>query len=650
VRSGGGRLLAGLLLLACLLASNAEAGQNRWTPFGIGGGTVFSLAVDPTVPGVVYAAALSGGIYRSADAGRTWQWRGVATTSLVVLWTDVIVSPTDPQRLYATAREGVLATTGRLYTSSDGGAHWQELFHLPDAGLDAVAASPNGTLLVASEESEVYRSVDGGQTWNLALDPEIGSLNNPRLAFDPLAPETAYVGALGGLWQSTDSGATWRKIETLAGGEPVEGVSELAFPGTRPGFFYVLMSGRLFRSEDGGLTWSGGAPVTGARDIAVDPADPQTVYAVGLLGFVSHDGGDTAAEVPFPSLGPLDVRFAIAASPAAPATLYVATDEGVVVSADAGEHWTLGEQRGMSSRHFEPFDFLAAPSGRLYQEPLDDGVILRSLDRGATWTSLAPVPFPPPPGLLLGLTEEAGAPGHLWVTSDSGFLLFHSTDGGVSWKSVRLPTASSEVVSPAPRVVLAGGCGLERTADGGRTWKRFFTCAPQRGEIDIVHRLGVPPGWSGAVWAEVELRRSGRSTWKVLLSRDSGKTWRTVAQSTESFPRLRAAAARKVIYLQRNDTLQRSNDAGATWIPVGVPGPFLNFAVDAADPDVVYLATLGRGVLRSTDGGQTWSEANAGLAGMGRLWILDVVTDPKVPSTAYAFPVIGGLFQARFGD
>src|SRR6185436_9761714 len=135
VRSGGGRLLAGLLLLACLLSSNAEAGQNRWTPFGIGGGTVFSLAVDPTVPGVVYAAALSGGIYRSADAGRTWQWRGVATTSLVVLWTDVIVSPTDPQRLYATAREGVLATTGRLYTSSDGGAHWQELFHLPDAGL-----------------------------------------------------------------------------------------------------------------------------------------------------------------------------------------------------------------------------------------------------------------------------------------------------------------------------------------------------------------------------------------------------------------------------------------------------------------------------------------------------------------------------------
>lgn len=74
-----------------------------------------------------------------------------------------------------------------------------------------------------------------------------------------------------------------------------------------------------------------------------------------------------------------------------------------------------------------------------------------------------------------------------------------------------------------------------------------------------------------------------------------------------------------------------------------------SIAVDAADPDVVYAATENRGVLRSTDGGRTWSPT-AGLATQGRLWVHDVVADPKFPSTAYALPGNGGAFQAHFGE
>jgi photosystem II stability/assembly factor-like uncharacterized protein len=640
-------LACGLLtvLVVSTVVSTAEAGQNRWTPFGLGGGLVLSLAVDPDVPGVVYAATALGGIYRSTDAGRTWQWRGAVTPSLG-LWTEVIVAPNDPQRLYATTDPGFQAGAGRVYTSGDGGGHWQELFQHP-GGFNAVAASPNGTLLAAGEDAEVYRSADGGLTWTLVLDPETGSLHDLQLAFDPLAPEIAYVGSFGGLWQSTDSGATWSRIGTLPGGEPVEGVSALAFPGTQPGFLYALMGSRLVRSEDGGLTWSGGVPLPGGnQDIAVDPADPRTVYVAGLSVYVSHDGGDTAAELPVPDTAPYIGHLAIAVSPAAPETLYLAvTGLGVLVSTDAGEHWTLGEQRGLTANNLSPGGFLAAPSGRLYQAEgiRQNGNVFRSLDRGASWSALTPVP-----GTLLDLTEEAGAPNSLWAASNP---LFHSTDGGASWSPVPLSTPSSHVASPAPRVVLAGGgCGLQRSTDGGRTWKRLFTCAPDRGEIDIIQGLDVPPGWPGAVLADVEARRSGQSTRKVLLSLDAGKTWRTLAQSTNASIHLHAAASRRVIYLRRNNTLQRSSDAGATWATVAVPGPFLSVAVDAANPDILYLGTETRGVLRSANGGGTWRAINAGLAPLGRLWVPDVVTDPKVPFTAYAFPAKGGIFQGRFGN
>jgi len=76
----------------------------------------------------------------------------------------------------------------------------------------------------------------------------------------------------------------------------------------------------------------------------------------------------------------------------------------------------------------------------------------------------------------------------------------------------------------------------------------------------------------------------------------------------------------------------------------------LSIAVDAVDPDLVYAATRYRGVLRSTDGGRTWASLSAGLARLGRLWVRDVMTDPLFSAVAYAFPVKGGVFQARFTE
>lgn len=628
------------LLLTALLATGAEAGENRWTPISLGEGLIAALAADPDTPGVVYAATNLGGIYRSTDAARTWQWRGARTASLD-FWTDLIVAPDDPQRLYATTQHTQQNAFGRVYKSGDGGAHWQELFRR-QAGFNAVAASANGTLLVAGREAEVHRSVDGGRTWTQVLDLETGTFNLLRLAFDPLAPETAYAGAPGGLWQSTDGGATWRRIGTGPDGQPVADVRALAFPGTRPGFLYARMRNRLFRSEDGGLTWSGGAELSGGFSrIAVDPADPQTVYVTANKLFVSHDGGETATGLaaPFEDTVPL----AAAISPADPGTLYVSFARlGVAASTDGGEHWTVSDQRGLSAHQVVPGSFLAAPSGRLYHQPHGNGILYRSLDRGASWSPLTPFPGP-----LFGLTEEAGAPDRLWAASNP---MFQSTDGGASWSRVPLPIAASHVASPAPRVVLAGSCGLVRSADGGRTWTQQFTCDTDAGNVDFVRRLSVPPGWRGAVFAQVDSRRAIRTTYKVLFSEDSGRTWRMLTQTNDAFTVLRAAGSRGVIYLQRNNTLQRSDDEGQSWSPVAVPGPFLSVAVDAADPDLLYLATKGRGVLRSADGGRTWSEINAGLARLGRLWIFDVVTDPKVPFTAYAFPAKGGIFQGRFGE
>jgi photosystem II stability/assembly factor-like uncharacterized protein len=643
------RFLCALASLLALLTGTAEAATNRWTPIGVGIGNVQGIAVDPTAPGVVYVAAGEPGVYRSADGGESWVWRGLATPS-AQLWTNVVVPEAAPSHLYATTRPRNVGPGG-LYLSTDGGLHWRLLLSRR-FGFNAVAESADGTLLAAGELAEVYRSTDGGATWSLVLQPVFGGGGvQLQLGFDPLAPQNAYVGTHSGLWRSTDGGATWQRTGTLPDGQPLDDVTALAFPGTEPGFLYALGRSRLYRSHDGGLTWSGGLLLAGAPvALAVDPEDAETVYAAGMRVFVSHDGSDTVTELSstFPHALFNQVTV-LALSPAAPETLYAAIPLlGVAVSRDGGRHWSLSQQRGLGARFSV---FRPGLSGRLYQELYQDGSLFRSRDHGASWELRGATPS----GVIPDLTELAGSPDDLWATDFTPALL-HSADGGATWSRVPLRgNAQSVVASPAPGVLLAGGCGVFRSGDGGRSWSRVVPCVvgePGGLASRSVLRLVTAPGWPGRVLAEV--RSSGPESLEtlVLFSQDGGRTWRTLWRRPGDVRSIRrVAAARGVIYLNRDFVLLRSRDQGAHWeVGGGIPAAAVTLAVDAFDPDVVVVGTHDGGVFRSTDGGETWTAANAGLARLGRRAIQDVFADPTLPSVFYALPEIGGIFQIRFAD
>lgn len=637
--------------LALLAAAAAQAGVNRWTPIGLGSGDLRDLAVDRGAPGVLYAAAGPAGIYRSADGGESWTWRGTPI-GRNESWTAVVVDPGDPARLYATTEHADIGT-GAVWTSADRGQTWTELLRRRD-GFNAVAVSRDGTLLAAGELAEVFRSTDRGATWAIVLRPQFGAGGlELELAFDPGAPDVALVGAEEGLWRSTDRGATWARIGTWPSGEPVEDVAALAFPGTRPGFLYALMRSRIYRSLDGGLTWSGGVVTLGAfTALAVDPADPATVYVAAFSVWVSHDGGDTATEVSsqFPHWYFPHVQ-ALAISEAAPETLYAGVPGlGVVASRDGGGSWSIGEQRGLTAQaNFVP-QFRAGASGRLYHRPYRDGTLFRSDDHGATWTALGG----PPISSITALVEEPGAPDRLWVASSSGF--FHSVDGGATWSPSTLSTITrftEAAAVPAPGVVLAGGCGLWRSADGGATWSPVLRCVVgEAGGLGsrFVVRLGAVPGWPGRVWAEVLANsHTGAQRTLVLFSENAGRTWRTLARLPFPPSTPVVTAARGVLYLNREHVLLRSADGGAHWDLGGSVGDLIDsVAVDPLDPLHVLIGTERQGVLRSLDGGETWSAANGGLARLGRRAVGEVVADPAVPATFYALPWQGGVFQATF--
>ncbi|MEW5957694.1 MAG: hypothetical protein AB1801_08230 [Chloroflexota bacterium] len=320
----------------------------RWQPILDLPRRINSLAVDPTQPQVLYAGTgdngSGSGVFKSEDAGLTWQ---LAASGLPSEDVTALAFNSDASALYAAA-----GVRGDIYASADGAQSWTLLgdsgmFGLPYRRL--VVAPDDGNILFAVEfASALFRSSDGGQSWQPAgegLPGDENSVNILSLAIDPTAPHVLYAGTGG-----------W-----VGGGHGV------------------------YKSSDRGETWA--AANRGLLDyritaIAVDPAQPQTVYVGADAGefFKSSDGGqnwqDLTGELPVQMSDHPTIRE-IAINPAAPNTVYLLVDDaGVVASEDSGGQWRLLGQPGQ-------IDYTSFTAMAMIFEP--EPVVVVGIEREGGW-------------------------------------------------------------------------------------------------------------------------------------------------------------------------------------------------------------------------------------------------------------------------
>jgi photosystem II stability/assembly factor-like uncharacterized protein len=324
-----------------------------------------ALALDPSKPGVIYAAAGADGVYKSADRGANWnplgafQYQpdhfGVWPLSALSL----AVDPRNSSLLYAWTASpfACVALDNLLFKSVDGGASWNTNASPPRNpcvvdGFLSVDPLDSNTLYVAESDdfdggSWLRKTSDGGMNWSDIWQSDEGYLL--ALAIDPTASTTIYAGTSSGLLKSVDGGANWND----AGLRP--GVNVLAVDSLRPNVVYAATTtddyypspsgfAGLFKSVDAGASWSPintgletlngkGSPVTA---LLVDPVNPGVVFA-GTAGggvFRSTDGGEHW--VPLNSgLTDLDVRYLARSKDTG--LLYASTSGGVfAIPAAAG--------------------------------------------------------------------------------------------------------------------------------------------------------------------------------------------------------------------------------------------------------------------------------------------------------------------------
>jgi photosystem II stability/assembly factor-like uncharacterized protein len=277
-------------------AAQAKAPANQWVRFGPDSAGIGSLVIDPLTPATLYAGTREG-LYKSTDAGGTWQ---LLTTELITReLMNLVIDPRTPATLYAGMwNRGV-------FKSTDGGATWQatntgltslyvtllmvdplnpaHLYIATDASIDITTGAPVGGL---------FKSTDGGASWQ----PAGRGLGDPyvsAMAFDPTPPGTLYAKTQGGLYKSTDAAASWQPIGNGLGDTIIYVIR--TDPKT-PTTLYAAGNG-IFKSTDGGANWSkvgNGLPAGDKRvamhGLVIDPQKPNVLY-VGSRGvYKSTDG------------------------------------------------------------------------------------------------------------------------------------------------------------------------------------------------------------------------------------------------------------------------------------------------------------------------------------------------------------------------
>ena len=678
-------------LLAVLSLGCAAAGidvgfvsaEMRWRligPFRAGRTVAISGVVQE--PNTFYMAPNNGGVWKSTDYGRTWMpiFDGQATGSVGSL----AVAPSDPNVIYVGSGEGLqrpdLSVGNGIYKSTDAGKTWQHLGlrdgyqipsvivdpHNPDRLFVAVLGHPYGP----NTERGVFRSTDGGRTFERVLykDENTGAM---QLMFKPGDPNTLYadlwaarqppweVGASfqgpgSGLYKSTNGGNTWNQ---LTGGLPAfaEGLGRIGFgiAPSEPNRMYALVdarpaSGGLYGSDDAGDTWhkiNNESRIWGrGADFAcvqVDPRDKDRIYVANTSTYLSENAGQDFLAIKGAPGG--DDYHSIWINPQSPDILFLGVDQGATVSVNGGRTWSSWyNQPTAQFYHVITDDRFPYWVYGGQQESGSAAVASRSGDGAINFRSFRTVgveeygyvaPDPLNPDIIYG----GKATRFNWVTGD-----VQDVSPQVLRGEYRFVRTMPLVFSKAdPHVLFLGSNVLFKTVNGGNSWdvispdltrkswempsviQTFASQDPEKGKHrGVIYTVAPSPIDVNLIWA-------GTDDGLIHVTHDGGKKWedRTPSALTpwskvslmeaSRFDRQTAYAA---INCFRLDDLKphifRTRDGGKTWneIVKGLPERAVVNAVreDPVRRGLLFAATE-IGVFVSLNDGEQWEPLQMNL-------------------------------------
>jgi photosystem II stability/assembly factor-like uncharacterized protein len=660
--------------------------EMRWRLIGpFRGGRALAVAGVPSQPDVFYFGAVAGGVWKSTDDGRVW--RPIFDREPIASIGAIAIAPSNPDVIYVGTGEADMRSDisfgDGIYKSVDGGKTWTNIGLRDTRQIGKILVDPRNpdVVLVAAlghaygpnAERGVFRSADGGKTWQKVLyrDENTGAID---LAFEPSNPRVVYAalwqirrppwstyaplgGPGSGLYKSTDGGVTWRELtgHGLPAG-PLGRIGIAVGYGKEGHRVYALIDakqGGLYRSDDGGATWQ---LVNGQRGlwtrgwyfsgVTVDPSNADTVYIADVVVYRSSDAGRHFAVIKGAPGG--DDYHTVWLNSRDPRRIILGSDQGAVVSVNGGATWSswynqpTAQFYHVSTDHRVPYWVYGAQ-----QDSGTAGVPSRSDFGEITFRDWHPVgggesgnilPDPLDPDVIYAGETYGGLLRYDQRTTQaqniSPYLRSHFS-ADISEARYRFSWTSPLAFSPNdPHALYMGSQYLLETTDGGQNWRAIspdLTVRPgtenekQRG---VIYAIAPSPRRAGEIWV-------GTDTGLVQFTEDGGKTWRNVTPpalaawskiSLIEASHFDAGGAYLAVDRHRLDDyrpyIYRTHDFGKTWqkITAGLPagaGIAATAYVHAVREDSVrrglLFAGTETGVYVSFDDGDHWQSLQLNL-------------------------------------
>jgi photosystem II stability/assembly factor-like uncharacterized protein len=637
-------LTAGVALCAALAVSIFAADSTGYTPAlwsgmkyrMIGpnrGGRVTAVTGVPSQPYTFYMGSTGGGVWKTTDAGHSWQNISDAYFTVASIGA-VEVSQSNPNAIYVGTGSSKIRSNvsiGRgMYKSTDAGKTWTwtglrdtgqiATVRVDPANPDLVYAAALGDPFVPNPDRGVFRSKDGGKTWQkvLYVSDTLGAADleiqpgSPNVLFACLwhgqrKPWTIISGAReGGIYKSTDGGDTWNK---LAGGLPNDlfGRANVAISASKPNRIYALIEAKpgsgLYRSEDAGATWTlingQGSIITRPfyyDTLGVDPNDSDVVFVGDENWFRSSDGGKTFRRAQAPHGDHHDIWI----NPKNSQFMVQSNDGGANISLDGGRTWSTQDNQPTAEIYQVAVDnqypyrvygaqqdnttvivpSLSLGDGQQFRDGpgCETGPIIPNLDK-------AQLVYGSCKGQFSRLNLTTADEQQYWVGAQS---LYGNAGSELTYRFQRV---SPMEVSPFDQnTIYYGSQFLHRSRDGGVNWQKIspdMTAHPAgtqgasgepitrdaTGEevYSTLYTIGESPVQRGVIW-------TGSNDGPVWVTRDDGKTWTDVTpkdmptggriQNIEPSPHRPGTAyfaAYRYLLGDFAPYIYRTDDFGKTW-------------------------------------------------------------------------------------
>jgi len=715
--------LAGLVLAQAQAPAPAVYSQMRYRYIGPAGNRTDAVVGVAGDPNVYYVGSASGGIFKSSDGGI--HWAPIFDAEPVQSIGALAVAPSDPNIVWAGTGESFIRSDvsigDGIYKSTDAGATWQHM-GLDQTGRigrvvidprnpDHVLACAQGSDYGPQPERGVYRTTDGGKSWKLTLhvDDNTGCSD---IAMDPRNPRIVFAGTWqliihtwgrvsggpgSGIFRSNDGGTTWTRLRGHGLPHSPLGKIGLSIAPSDPSRVYALIEtgdgvpdngkptqvGQLWSSSNGGATW---ALVGTDRDMrsrtayytrdAVSSDNPNEVYFLGNSFTRTLDGGHTLTPMP---AGPGGDNHDMWIDPTNAQRMAVANDSGVGITVNGGATW----------------NHVRLANGQMYHVTVDDAIPYHVYGneqdtgsyegpsqlgsgrggrggRGAViqsgyWHGVGgseagfATPDPVDPNVVWSSGTGAGSVGgvvtvydqrngqernvEVWPVVTSG-----APAGGVKYRfNWQFPL----VISPFDHNhVYVASQVVHRTTDGGASWQVISPdltlndrskmgisggLTPDNIGVEyagVIYALAESPKQQGLLWA-------GTNDGQVQLSRDGGKNWTNLTRNLPGLPPwgtvdniepspFDAATAYLTVDFHQMDNrdpfVYKTHDYGQTWTKItnGLPHTPVGYAhcviEDPVRQGLLYLGTEG-GLYASFDDGANWQPLQMNLPHAPVYWL-----------------------------